>query len=47
MPKDNRERLGVLGTGMARKSGEAVNKTKKQKKKRLNDIMSQIKASRK
>ena len=42
-----REKLGMLGSGMARQTGETVVKAKRKKKKRLDDIMSQIKAGRK
>lgn len=42
-----REKLGMLGSGMARKTGETLVKSKRKKKKRLDGIMSQIKAGRK
>lgn len=45
MPSD-REKLGALGKGMARKAGETVVKTKRKKKKRLDGIMSQIRSGR-
>lgn len=46
MENMDRKRLGVLGSGSARKAGEAMVKSKKTKKKRLDEIMGEIKASR-
>lgn len=45
MPTD-KAKLGVLGSGMARKAGNAIVQDKKKKKERLDNIMSELKRVR-
>lgn len=45
MPSD-KEKLGMLGSGMAKKAGSTVAKAKKKKKSRLDAIMSGIQSGR-
>lgn len=45
MPND-KQRLGMIGSGMAAKAGKEVMDRKKKTKKKLDDIMSQMRQSR-
>ncbi len=45
MPND-KQRLGMLGSGMAAKAGKQALDQKKKKKNRLDDIMGSIRSSR-
>ncbi|MBT8448164.1 MAG: hypothetical protein KJO69_00645 [Gammaproteobacteria bacterium] len=47
MKMNDKEKLGVLGSGMAKKAGKAIVKNKKKKKSRLDEIMGGLKSGRK